>query len=109
MTGKNKKPKEKPKTFLGKVERFLDKVIIVLGMFLAAFIITMIVTFWKFQSVPDTLIEAVLNTGKFEAALTAGITIVKLIVKKNKEVPDTQDDLFDEEEESFEDEDIFEE
>ena len=106
---KDKKPKEKPKTFLGKIERFLDKVIIVLGIFLAAFIITMIVTFWKFQSVPDTLIEAVLNTGKFEAALTAGITIVKLIVKKNKEVPDTQDELFDdEEEESFEDEDIFE-
>lgn len=106
---KDKKPKEEPKTFLGKVEKFIDKIIIVMGIFLAAFIITMIVTFWKFQSVPDTLIEAVLNTGKFEAALTAGITIVKLIVKKNKEVPDTLGDSDDEEEESFEDEDIFEE
>lgn len=100
---KDKKPKEKPKTFLGKVEKFIDKIIIVMGIFLGLFIITMIVTFWHFQSVPDTLIEAVLNTGKFEAALTALLTIVKYIIKKDG-------DLKDEElEESFEDEDIFEE
>ena len=100
---KDKTPKEKPKTFLGKVEKFIDKIIIVMGIFLGLFIITMIVTFWHFQSVPDTLIEAVLNTGKFEAALTALLTIVKYIVKKDG-------DLKDEElEESFEDKDIFEE
>ena len=82
MTGKGKKKKNKPKTLLGKFTKFIDQVIVVLGIFLGLFIITMVVTFWKFQSVPDTLIEAVLNTGKFEAALTASITIVKLIFKK---------------------------
>ena len=103
MTGKKKKRKKKPKTFLGKVEKFIDKIIIVMGIFLGLFIITMIVTFWHFQSVPDTLIEAVLNTGKFEAALTALLTIVKYIVKKDGDLKDK------ELEESFEDEDIFEE
>lgn len=103
MTGKKKKRKKKPKTFLGKVEKFIDKIIIVMGIFLGLFIITMIVTFWHFQSVPDTLIEAVLNTGKFEAALTALLTIVKYIVKRNGELNDK------ELEESFEDEDIFKE
>ena len=103
MTGKKKKRKKKPKTFLGKIEKFIDKIIIVMGIFLGLFIITMIVTFWHFQSVPDTLIEAVLNTGKFEAALTALLTIVKYIVKRNGELNDK------ELEESFEEKDIFKE
>lgn len=55
----------------------LDKVLIVLGTFLFLFIVTMIVTFWVFQSVPESLVYAVLGTGTSEAILTCIITCIK--------------------------------
>ncbi len=59
-----------------KCVKTLDRVII-LGIFIALFIISMIVIFCVFQSVPDTLIIAVLGSGTSEAVLTCIITCVK--------------------------------
>lgn len=55
----------------------IDKILIILGTFVGLFIITMIVLFCIFQSVPDTLIVAVLGSGTSEAILTCIITCVK--------------------------------
>lgn len=55
----------------------LDKVLIILGTFVFLFVVAMIVTFWKFQSVPDSLIVAVLGSGTSEAILTCIITCIK--------------------------------
>lgn len=55
----------------------LDKVLILLGAFLVLFIIAMIVLFCLFQSVPDTLIVAVLGSGSTEAVLCCIITCIK--------------------------------
>lgn len=55
----------------------LDKILIILGTFLGLFIIAMIVLFCVFQSVPDTLIVAVLGSGTSEAVLTCIITCIK--------------------------------
>lgn len=55
-----------------------DIVLLVMGLFIAAFIVTMIVTFWVKGSVPDTLIQYTLGAGSVEAMLTAGIKISKV-------------------------------
>lgn len=54
-------------------------ILAVLGLFLLAFIVTMIVMFCKFQTVPDTLIENVLDATKWEAGVLAFITISKVV------------------------------
>lgn len=54
-------------------------VLVVLGVFVLAFIIMMIVTFWKFQTVPDTLIQYTLGAGGVEAVVLAGIKISKVM------------------------------
>lgn len=54
-------------------------VLIILGVFLLAFIAAMVVTFWKFQQVPDSLIEKVLDASQWEVAMLAGIKISKVI------------------------------
>jgi acyl-CoA synthetase (AMP-forming)/AMP-acid ligase II len=70
----------------------IDFVLILLGCFLLAFIVTMIVTFWVKGSVPDSLIVAVLGSGGIEAALCAAIKIVKLIKgRKNVEGFENED------------------
>lgn len=56
-----------------------DRVLMLLGAFLVAFIITMIVIFCVFQSVPDTLIQCVLGAGGVEAIVLAGIKISKVL------------------------------
>lgn len=55
-------------------------VLIVLGIFIASFIIAMIVIFCVKDSVPDTLIQYTLGAGGVEALALAGITISKAIV-----------------------------
>ncbi len=55
-----------------------DIVLLVMGLFVAAFIVTMIVTFWVKGSVPDTLIQCTLGAGGVEALLLAGIKISKV-------------------------------
>lgn len=55
-----------------------DKVLLVLGMFLLAFEVCMIVLFCIFQSVPDTLIQYTLGAGGIEALAMAAIKCVKV-------------------------------
>jgi len=55
-------------------------VLIVLGIFIASFIIAMTVIFCVKGSVPDTLIQYTLGAGGVEALALAGITISKAIV-----------------------------
>ena len=54
-------------------------VLIVLGGFMAAFIIAMTTIYCVKGSTPDTLIQCVMGGGSFEALLTAGIRISKVI------------------------------
>lgn len=61
----------------------LDLVLTILGIFLGLFIITMIVLFVCFQSVPDSLIVSVLGSGSSEAILCCVITCVKKKAKIN--------------------------
>lgn len=57
--------------------RTLDKILIILGAFVFAFVVAMIVLFCIFQAVPDTLIVAVLGSGSTEAILCCIITCLK--------------------------------
>lgn len=56
-----------------------NKVLIVLSVFIFLFIVMMIITYWKFQTVPDTLIQYTLGAGGVECLLLAGIKISKVI------------------------------
>ena len=55
-----------------------NRVLLILGVFLLAFILCMIVTFWVKGSVPDTLIQCVLGAGGLESLALAGIKITKV-------------------------------
>jgi len=72
--------------------RTRDKILLGLGLFIAGFIVCMIVTYWKFRSVPDTLIQYTLGAGGLEALLLAGITVSK-IWKNDKEESEETDDV----------------
>lgn len=65
-----------------------NKVLIVLSVFIFLFIIAMIVTYWKFQMVPDTLIQYTLGAGGVECLLLAGIKISKVIKGEKTEDDD---------------------
>lgn len=54
-------------------------VLIVLGLFLLAFIAAMVVTYWVKDGVPNTLIQYTLGAGGVEALLLAGIKISKVV------------------------------
>ena len=56
-----------------------DKILLILGVFILAFIVAMTVIFCVKDSVPDTLIQYVLGAGGVEALLLAGIKISKVI------------------------------
>lgn len=75
--------KKKPKTS--------NVVLIVLSLFLLAFIVTMIVTFWVKGSTPDTLIQYTLGAGGVEAVALAGIKISKTMTER-KEQPNEHSD-----------------
>lgn len=63
-------------------------VLLALGLFLLAFIIVMIVTYWVKGAVPDTLIQYTLGAGGVEALLLAGIKISKVIAGDKETPPD---------------------
>lgn len=67
-------------------------VLTILGVFLLAFIVAMIVTFWVKGSVPDTLIQYTMGAGGIEALLLAGIKISK-VVTGNKSESDPSDGM----------------
>lgn len=58
------------------------------GVFILAFVTVMIITFWKFQAVPDTLITYTLGAGGVEAVVLAGIKISKVLRGEKGEVND---------------------
>lgn len=70
MSGTRRKRKQKKTS---------NRVLVLLGLFLLAFISTMIVTYWVKGAVPDTLIQYTLGAGGVEALLLAGIKISKVI------------------------------
>lgn len=70
MSGARRKRKQKKTS---------NRVLVLLGLFLMAFIATMIVTYWVKGAVPDTLIQYTLGAGGVEALLLAGIKISKVI------------------------------
>lgn len=67
-----------------------NKVLTLLGSFVLAFVVAMIVTYWRFQSVPDTLIQYTLGAGGIEALALAGIKISKTWSGKTAESEDTE-------------------
>ena len=69
-----------------------DKILLGLGLFIAGFIVCMIVTYWKFQNVPDTLIQYTLGAGGLEALLLAGIPVSKIWKNDKEESEDTDDE-----------------
>lgn len=54
-------------------------VLAILGLFLLAFIVTMIVIFCVKGSVPDTLIQYTMGAGGLEALMLAGIKVSKVL------------------------------
>ena len=68
-------------------------ILLVMGLFIVAFIVAMIVIFCVKGSVPDTLIQYTLGTGGVEALLLAGIKISK-VRAGNK--PGEKEDIYDE-------------
>lgn len=69
-------------------------VLLILGLFILAFICTMIVVFWVKGSVPDTLIQYTLGAGGVEVLVLAAIKISKVVagekVKGKNEGSDTE-------------------
>lgn len=62
-----------------------NTVLLVLGLFVLAFIVCMIVTYWRFQAVPDTLIQYTLGAGGLEALALAAIKVSKVILGEKTE------------------------
>lgn len=71
-----------------------NRVLVILGLFLLGFIVTMVVTFWVKGSVPDTLIQYTLGAGGVEALLLAGIKISKVIAGEKTDQPETDTPTF---------------
>ena len=67
-----------------------NRVLLCMGIFIFAFIVTMIVTFWVKGAVPDTLITYTLGAGGIEALALAGIKISKTWSGKAAESEDTE-------------------
>lgn len=67
-------------------------VLALIGGFIVIFIIAMIVTYWRFQMVPDTLIQYTLGAGGIECLLLAGIKVTKVIKNYRKENGDESGD-----------------
>lgn len=54
-------------------------ILTIMGAFICLFVIVMIITFWKFGSVPDTLIQYTLGAGGVECLLLAAIKVSKVV------------------------------
>lgn len=67
-TGKHKKPMSTA-----------NRVLILMGLGLVAFVAVMVVTFWVKGSVPDSLIDKVLDFGQWEAGFLAAIKVAKTV------------------------------
>lgn len=68
-----------PRRATRKKKRTANRVLLLLGLFLLAFITTMTVTFWVKGAVPDALIQYTLGAGGVEALVLAAIKISKVL------------------------------
>lgn len=59
--------------------RTSDRVLLAMGAFLVVFIGVMVLTFWRFGAVPDSLVQYTLGTGGVEALLLAAIKVSKVL------------------------------
>ena len=59
-----------------------NRVLILMGLGLVAFVSVMVVTFWVKGSVPDSLIEKVLDFGQWEAGFLAIIKVAQTLKGK---------------------------
>ena len=62
--------------------RFSKKIIIVMFVTMIVFTVTMIVTFWKFQAIPDTLIEPFFGFFGIEGGALGIIKVSENIAEK---------------------------
>lgn len=67
------------------VKNTANAILLVMAIFIVVFITVMIVTYWRYQSVPDTLIQYTLGAGGIEAVLLAGIKVSKVIKGEHKD------------------------
>ena len=65
---------------MSKKRKTSNKVLLALGIFIATFIVLMIITYWVMGSVPDTLIQYTLGGSGLEALFLAAIKISKVWV-----------------------------
>lgn len=70
------------------------RVLVILGVFLLAFVVTMTVIFCVKSAVPDTLIQYTLGAGGVEAVLLAGIKISKIVAGEKPEKGDNDEGTF---------------
>lgn len=61
---------------------FSSKIIILMFVEVTVFIVVMVVTFWKFQIVPDVLIEKFFDFFKLEGGALGIIKVAKVIADK---------------------------
>lgn len=71
-----------------KQHRTSNTVLLALGLFILAFIISMIVIFCVKGSVPDTLIQYTLGAGGVEAIVLAAIKVSKVVSGEKTNVDD---------------------
>lgn len=67
-----------------------NKVLLALGLFIAAFIVAMIAVFCIYGNTPDTLIQYTLGAGGLEALLLAIITVSKVVTNKKSAVEEEE-------------------
>lgn len=76
-------PEEMPSSPTPKERKTSNIVLVILGLFLLAFIVTMIVIFCVKGSVPDTLIMCTMGGSGLEALVLAGIKVSKVLAGGN--------------------------
>ena len=74
---------------MSKKRKTSNLVLLILGIFIGLFIISMIITYWVMGSVPDTLIQYTLGGGGLEVLVLAAIKVSKVWVgEKEREDSD---------------------
>lgn len=70
---------------LSQKQKFSNRVLLALGIFIMAFIVSMTVIFCVKDAVPDTLIQYTLGAGGLEVLLLAAIKISKTVTGEKPE------------------------
>ena len=65
--------------------RFSKKVIVLMFVAMIAFTVTMIITFWHFQAVPDSLIEPFFGFFGIEGGMLGIIKVAETFMEKKNE------------------------